>query len=66
MSNRSRTPLQVSIQISLNGQQYSPHSQQFMYYATPLTVSTVHPPLGPKSGGTPSSPPRNSSLDVDS
>ena len=41
----------VTLHIALNGQQYSPHGQTFMYFATPVGVSSINPPLGPKSGG---------------
>jgi hypothetical protein len=42
----------VKVQVALNGQQYSRHGHIFHYFATPLAVSTIEPPLGPRSGGT--------------
>ena len=39
------------MQVALNGQRYSP-AQHFTYFAGPISVGTVYPPLGPTSGGT--------------
>ena len=40
------------MQVALNGQQYAPVGQNFTYFAGPISVGTVYPPLGPTSGGT--------------
>ena len=42
----------VYLQVALNGQQYAPVGQNFTYFAGPISVGTVYPPLGPTSGGT--------------
>jgi hypothetical protein len=40
------------VQVALNGQQYASTGQNFTYYASPVTLATMNPPLGPMAGGT--------------
>lgn len=42
----------VYLQVALNGQQYSPVGQVFKFFAQPVSIRSVYPPLGPKTGGT--------------
>jgi hypothetical protein len=42
--------LQFNIDIALNGQQFTGHSQKFRYYD--IHITEVNPPMGPSEGGT--------------